>query len=59
MRLTTLRLKLITLALTTAVTAAVLLIPHPSTENLQLAISHVWALTIGHCISDVKGGTDD
>ena len=59
MRLTQLRLKLITLGLVTAVTAAVLLLPHPSTENLQLAISHVWAISIGHCLSDVKGATDD
>ena len=58
MRLTPLRLKLATLALTTLVMALVLLIPHPATDELKLAISHVWCICVGHAMSDMKGGTE-
>ena len=58
MRLTQLRLKLITLGLVTAVTAAVLLIPHPATENLQVAVTHLFAVCVGHAMSDMKGGSE-
>lgn len=55
MRLTTLRLKLITLALVTVVTAGVLFLPHPATDGLKLAISHIWAICVGHAMSELKG----